>query len=186
MPPSFLESSWDLQDEGGIDGREKRGFYQKERCSPHSHAVRPSPSSLLPMVLADPGFASPKPKLPPLRVGCPYTLRSRAPSSPALVLCHSSRPSRPTGGHVVQSDPAVMDLCLGETGEGAGLPSHGQPQAKYLALNRCPWGKNKNKAPPLDQEKSQSAFLPEAQSILSFRPCLQSPSSSLPHLQPRA
>lgn len=55
---------------------------------------------------------------------------------------------------VQSSDPAVMDLCLGETGEGAGLPSRGQPQAKYLALNRCPWGKKKNRAPPLDQEKS--------------------------------
>lgn len=121
--------------------------------------VRPSPSSLLPMVLAVPGFASPKPKLPPLRVWCPYTLRSRAPSSPALVLCHSSRPSQPTGGHMVQSsDPAVMDLCLGETGEGAGLPSRGQPQAKYLALNRCPWGKKKNRAPPLDQEKANPPF----------------------------
>lgn len=69
------------------------------------------------------------------------------------------------------SDPAVMDLCLGETGDGAGLPSCGQPQAKYLALNRCPW-RRKNNDPPLDQEKSQSAFVPEAQSIPPFRHCL--------------
>lgn len=68
------------------------------------------------------------------------------------------------------SDPAVMDLCLGETWDGAGLPSHGQPQAKYVALNRCSWGRKND--PPLDQEKSQSAFIPEAQSILPFRYCL--------------
>lgn len=66
------------------------------------------------------------------------------------------------------SDPAVMDLCLGETGDWAGLPSHGQLQAKYLALNRCPRGR-KNNDPSLGQEKSQSAFLPEAQNILPFR-----------------
>lgn len=59
-----------------------------------------------------------------------------------------------------------MDLCLEVTGEGAGLPA----QAKYLALNSCPWGgggEEYNDLPP-DQEKGQPAFLPEAQSIL---PC---------------
>ena len=129
MPPSFLESSWDLQDEGGIDGREGRGFYQKEHCSPHSHMVRPSCSSLLlwhwltlVLPLQNQNFL-------PCVFGAQITLRSQAPSSPALVLCHSSRPSQPTGGHTVQSsDPAVMDLCLGETGEGEGYPAMGNPK----------------------------------------------------------
>ena len=129
MPPSFLESSWDLQDEGGIDGREGRGFYQKEHCSPHSHMVRPSCSSLLlwhwltlVLPLQNQNFL-------PCVFGAQITLRSQAPSSPALVLCHSSCPSQPTGGHTVQSsDPAVMDLCLGETGEGEGYPAMGNPK----------------------------------------------------------
>lgn len=47
---------------------EERGGVFIRRNIAHPTAIwsdLPPPSSLLPMVLADPGFASPKPKLPP-------------------------------------------------------------------------------------------------------------------------
>ena len=139
------------------------------------------------MALADPGFASPKPKLPPLRVWCPDNAEksgSIKPRSSPVPLFLSFTTHRRTHGTVVR--PSCHGPMPGGNWRRGRLPSHGQPQAKYLALNRCPWGKKENRAPLFDQEKSQSTFLPEAQSILSFRPCLQSPPSILPHLQPRA
>lgn len=74
--PPFPESSWDLQDEGGIDGRGEGGLIRRNIADPTAMWLDLSPSSLFPMVLADPGFAYQKPKLPLLRVWCPYSEKS--------------------------------------------------------------------------------------------------------------
>lgn len=50
---------------------EVRGFWQPEHCSPQSYVVRPFPLIPTSMVLADPGFACQKPKIPPLGIWCP-------------------------------------------------------------------------------------------------------------------
>lgn len=82
--PPVPESSWDLQDEGGIDGRGEGVLIRRNIADPTAMWLDLSPSSLLPLVLADPGFAYQadpgfayqKPKLPLLRVWCPYSEKS--------------------------------------------------------------------------------------------------------------
>lgn len=119
------------------------GFGSRNMARPRAVWFDLSPSSLPPMVLADPGFACQKPKIPPLGIWCPHPEKSGA-HQPLLYPCATLCPSQSTGRQMVWwSDPAVMDLCLGETGDRAGLPSHGQLQVKYLALNRCPRGRKK-------------------------------------------
>lgn len=100
------------------------------------------PHSFLPlMVLADAGFASQNQNFLPWGFGS-HTLRSWGsikPYSSHVPLFLSLHSHRQTNGTVIRPSCHVMDLCLGVTGEGAGLPA----QAKYLALNSCPWGKKK-------------------------------------------
>lgn len=65
-----------------------------------------SPSSLPPLVLADPGFAYQKPKLPPLGVWCPYPEELgllQALSSSRVPLFLSFTAHRQTNGTVVRS-----------------------------------------------------------------------------------
>lgn len=93
---------------------------RKNFAHPRAMLLDLSPSFLPPMVLANVGFAYLNPKLTPQKFWGPHS-EVGAPSSPTLVMHHSSCPSQFTGRQMVQwSGSAVMDLCLGETEEGAG------------------------------------------------------------------
>lgn len=137
------------------------------------------------MALADPGFACQKPKTPPLGIWCPRSEKlgiikpycSRVP----LSVLHNPQADKWYGGQTQLSWPRAW----GKLEIGHGCPATGNPKPNIWPSTDV-HGEEENTDPPLDQEKSQSAFLPEAQSILPFRHRLSSLPVDLPHLQPRA
>lgn len=99
-----------------------------------------------------------------------HTLRSWGsiePCSSHVPLLMSFTIHRQTDGTVV--GPSCHAPMPGGNWRRGRATSHGQAQAKYLALNRCPKRQIKSD-PPLDQEKGQSAFLPEAQVLCPALP----------------
>lgn len=95
------------------------------------------------MVLADPGFVYQKPKLPPLEGLVPTPWEVWAPSSPTLVTCplFLSTIHRQTDGTGVR--PSCHAPMPGGNWRRGRATNHGQVQAKYLALSKCPRGRKK-------------------------------------------
>lgn len=114
----------------GSGGKWKRGESFGSRNIAHSRAMwlDLSPSSLPPMVLADPGFACQKPKIPPLGIWCPRSeklgiIKPYSSHVPLSVL-HNPQADKWYGGQTQLS----WTYAWGKLEMGQGCPAMGNPK----------------------------------------------------------